>query len=249
MVKQPVAAFVGKPMPDAESTIAAATRSSPGRWIALGFGAILVAAVLVAGIRIAGDLAVVAAIERAGGSIGFRRGGPSWLRRRFPDNRYLPWFDSLAGVELNDSPLSQSRLEALIARLERFPTLRGISLDGTSATDETLLLLDRFPRLDSLSLSRTRISDAGVSRIVVLGEIRHLDLSGTAVTDTGVRRLAELPSLRILHLDNTAVTDDGIRALAELAHLRELSVSNTNVTESALETLFGNRSAFRISDD
>ena len=146
------------------------------RWIPLSlrmFIAILatsvVAGVLWIGVPAYRQYVAIREITRVGGTVETQPGGPEWLRELLGDER-MEWFEDLVRVRL----------------------------EGTPATDATLVYLSGLPKLHRLDLFETEVTDAGLAHIARLSTLRVLALDGTRVSDAGVADLQkELPDLKI----------------------------------------------------
>jgi hypothetical protein len=112
-----------------------------------------------------------------------------------------------------------------------------LNLQGTTATDDDLVVLARFPRLARLEAS-DHITGEGLRHLQGNAAITSLDLSDSRVSDETLRTVGELRSLQSLSLDGTRVTDVGIAHLRGLTELVSIDVRNTDVTPEGLEPLF-----------
>ena len=116
-------------------------------------------------------------------------------------------------------------------------TVFGVSLEGTSVTDEDLIRLQMLTDLRSIDLQRTRITDDGLARLQAMSELSSLNLDDTHVTDTGLGHVQSLARLRILSLCGTHITDAGLIHLRELTRLQLLWLSGTRITDAGLPHL------------
>jgi hypothetical protein len=171
----------------------------------------------------------IAAIERAGGEVGFdfqqfihggtpppeQPPGPRWLRSLIGDE----WFRSVVHVRL----------------------------EGTLADDEVLAQVVHFPRLERLEVARTRVTDAGLRHIRGLIHLTELDLCDTGVGDAGLVNLEALTSLKDLLLHGTSIGDEGLHHLRNLVKLEWLVLSKTRVSDAGLSDLGNLRSLTQLS--
>src|SRR5262245_18604409 len=178
-------------------------------WIGAAAAALVVVA---AGLRIGipacrRELAI-RQIERFGGEIEWRQGGPKWIRQ---------WFGA--------------------ARNPVFDIVYGANLDNSQNPDTALGQLGPLKNLERLRVNNPRLTDAGVEHLEDLHGLQVILLIRTRVGDTGLRHLAGLTELRQLHLDGTKVTDAGLIHLAALPQLQFLSLFGTDVTDAAIPRL------------
>src|SRR5947209_1949698 len=119
-------------------------------WIGMATVVLVVVAV---GLRIAMPVwqqhIAVELIERVGGHVDTRHGGPEWLRQRLGDER-MSAFDRVTGIHLAGTQATDATLACLgsVTELER------LELDNTNVTDAGLAHLKGLTRLSSLSLER-----------------------------------------------------------------------------------------------
>lgn len=135
----------------------------------------------------------IGTIQRAGGWVGAREGGPEWLREKVGHER-MTGFDEIRAVSLGGTDFTDDQLVCLAALSE----LRWLSLDRTRITDAGLVRLAHLKHLDTLRLNETRVTDAGLAHLKSLANLKHLFLAGTPVTDAGVADLKRaLPGLAV----------------------------------------------------
>ena len=147
-------------------------------------------------------LEAVAAIEKAGGSVGDGDPhGPEWLRKLMGDG----WF-----TEVEEASCGSLTTDADLEHLKGLTQLHELRLANTRITDAGLEHLKGLAQLRWLSLSETRITDAGLQRLKGLGQLRGLGLAHTRITDAGLEHLKWLPKLDQLWLRGTKVTDAAV---------------------------------------
>ena len=151
---------------------------------------------------------VIREIERLGGSVGYDRGGPDWLRDLVGDE-WMVGFDRVEYVRFRDGPI----------------------------TDDGLKNLGGLTNLTRFELSYTQVGDDGLKHLSGLTNLKGLWLNGTQVTDDGLKCLSGLTNLQVLGLNNTQVTDDGLKHLSGLANLKTLRLNGTQVTNEGVQSL------------
>jgi Leucine-rich repeat (LRR) protein len=160
----------------------------------------------------------IAEIEKLGGVVSLKNGGPDWLRR-IVGNETMRCFDGVYLVNLSETQAADSDLENLQAMTE----VERLNLANVPVTDSGLVHLQDLTDLAALDLSRTKVTDTGLIHLRKLPHLRYLYLGGTRVTDAGLRHLLGLPELRQLSVEGTDVTDAGIAVLGR--ELPELVIS------------------------
>jgi hypothetical protein len=148
----------------------------------------------------------VAAIERAGGSVGYHTG---WTHKQFPkvqelwapkwlvDAIGIDYFDRVDSVGFYGNGHAVCTDEALV-HVGRLPGLRFLSVDGGIVTDTGLTHVKGLTNLDELNLRSTQITDAGLADLKRLTKLYRLYLGGSQVTDLGVKELQRaLPNTTI----------------------------------------------------
>jgi hypothetical protein len=93
-----------------------------------------------------------------------------------------------------------------LASLRRLVGLRGLTLHGTSITDDDLVALQSFPELATLNLDGSRISARGLDHLKELHALRCVSLRFTTLSDEAIRQFqAARPDVRVLsHLTDQA---------------------------------------------
>jgi hypothetical protein len=166
----------------------------------------------------------VAAIKKAGGSVGY-----SWEYE-------WEWRDgnSIEGGE----PWAPRWLEDLI-EVDYFGHVTVVELPASaSATDATLADVGRLTRLHIvIEVYSPSVSDAGLAHVKGLTKLRHLRLNGTRVTDAGPVHLKGLSNLSVLGLSRTQVTDAVLVHLKGLTKLERLALITTGVTDAGVKEL------------
>jgi mono/diheme cytochrome c family protein len=140
------------------------------------------------------DPAVVAKIEKAGGSV-----------------REIAQSDPRLDVDFH---LKGSAVtDAAIAPLATLKNVLQLNLGKTSVTDAGLVHIKAMKDLTDLHLEETKITDRGLAQLKELKKLEYLNLYGTAVTDAGLANLTGLTNLKRLYVWQTKVTPAGVEAL------------------------------------
>lgn len=143
----------------------------------------------------------------------------------------------ITGLRLTELNLSAADIGD-DAPIDRFPTLRVLSLRDTRISD---LIVDRKLRqlqnLQTLDLGRTRVSNAGMDGLSTITGLRDLDLSYADIDDAGFAKMKGLRDLEFLTLDSTNLTDAAATQLSALGKLRILNLYHTLVTADGLAKL------------
>ncbi len=199
----------------------------------------------------------------------------AWL----PALRDLPTLTALvlddtdvAGASLAqiDAPLrrlylARTRIDdaAVVALVERWPTLEAIDLEETPIGDPAARALASLASLKAINVADTKVGDVGGVALASLPALEILDLGRTLVgeptvtalastkvtqlflDDTragrGIKRLAPLaPTLLRLDLSKPvgyAATDADVSWLANATQLHELRLSQTRITDATIKTI------------
>jgi len=171
-------------------------------------------------------------IEKLGGRVPKRGGGPGWLRTQIGDE-WMGAFDEVERVDLRRTQINDADL-AVLQNMASVPTLY---LAETPVTDTGLAHLQGLTTIRNLVLDETSITDAGLVHLQGLTGLQFLSLYSTRVTDAGLIHLQDLNCLRELYLSGPRVTDAGLAELKRLPKLRMLSLYDTQVTDAALAEL------------
>ncbi len=203
-------------------------------WIGVA-GVVMIAVALGAGVGLPiwRQRTAVRAVERAGGHVEMRMGGPGWLRRCVGDEN-MKMLDDVVDVRFNDSEVSDTTMDEVgaLSGLKRLSTG-----NGTRVTDAGVEKLRNLKRLEYLFLGNPKVTDAGVKHLRGLTNLKDLRLPNTRLTDDGIPDLVRISKLEWLSLSNTHVTDEGLIRLRGLSGLKGLFIQNTEVTDRGLENL------------
>ncbi len=146
----------------------------------------------------------------------------------------LTWDDwSVSGIAIRKAGIRDEQLE----RIDEFPNLRSISLEGNPVTDVTLASISNVRKLHGLYLTNTNVGDAGLTYLENAVNLQQLWLRGTAVTDEGLSSLKKLKLLGYVDLSNTDISDAGLKTLTHLKNMYYLHLPGTRVTKSGMESL------------
>lgn len=205
-------------------------RRKPRRFLRYGLRALLLlvaAAAIALGYgthRLRARKAAVVAIQEAGGTMGFRRMGPEWLRSVVDDE--LAFRDPGRVTLSRGTP----RLECDDAKLQSLS-----------------FALVEFGRLEVLDARSASITDASTQVFSQLGALSHLRLSDTGIGDASIERIRDLPRLEYLWLDRTKVTDACIDDLCRLTTLKDLTIRETAITAEGAAELQKRLPACKVS--
>src|SRR5262245_18297777 len=131
-------------------------RLPPPRWIGVATLALIVVAVgLKIGVPVYRHRSAIQEMERAGGKVQIRGGGPDWLRQRIGNER-MTLFDEVYEVEL----VKKEGADAVLKELHKLPGVRRLNLALSDVSDAGLANLGILPRLETLDLHATKITDA-----------------------------------------------------------------------------------------
>ena len=183
--------------------------------------------------------AAIAAIEAAGGAIGFdyqaqpvAAGAKGWPRFR-TEPAAPRWLRRVLGDELFRSVRSVFFAKEIgpeaLAAVGRCDLLENLYLFGAIAPEAEAQLghLRGLGRLRELTVGFPAIGDAALAEIGRLASLRKLDLLAIEASDEGLAHLARLPNLTELTLqDNRNFADAGrARMLAGMPQLRSFALS------------------------
>src|SRR4029077_4291738 len=143
-------------------------------------------------------------IERLGGTVETRPGGPKWLRYGV-GNEPMKLFDQVIAVNLANRHVT----DAILIDIGRLTSLQKLRLANTPVTDQGLAHLRRLTGLEQLSLTGTRVTDAGMVHVNGLTSLQEFSLDNTEVTDAGLVYLTGHTALEGLSLESTRVADRG----------------------------------------
>ncbi len=116
-------------------------------------------------------------------------------------------------------------------------SLKKLTIDGKTLTDETLPLLAGLTSLEEFSTNQSKLSDAGYRGFAALTKLAKLSLwhpswDLPSFTGAGLAHLKSLPNLRRLTFAGSTTGDAAYAALAELTQLEEFHSWHTMHTPS-----------------
>ncbi len=117
--------------------------------------------------------------------------------------------------------------------LEQMNGLRWLDVSFSNVAPGDLSWLSEASSLRRLSLEGTSASNEVMARIQPLAALEELDLSGCPIDDAGLQRLAGHPSLETLWLTDTQVTNDALDILKTLPRLKQCDVSGSRIESAA----------------
>lgn len=145
-----------------------------------------------------------------------------------PETQEMDYSNLPLTVDLNGVSVGPEIMELV----NSVPSIKELTLRGSSIDDEVIFQLTGFKSLSILDLTGANVTDAGVKH---LGEsmlqITALNLSDTQVTGEG---LAYLPQVSSLFLVNVSMGDEDLKHLERQKSLQFLSLIGTRVTPPGL---------------
>jgi hypothetical protein len=105
---------------------------------------------------------------------------------------------STGEVEIPTFDVHRSSIDdrVLAKRVELFPKLETLNLNGSQITDDSLAVLQKMPYLEFLDVSNVDISDKGLEYLKELPSLKELYITHTKVTSSGIEGLKRaLPNL------------------------------------------------------
>ena len=192
----------------------------------------------------------VAAIERAGGRVGYywkwydpTTNPPTPLAKPWPkwlvDAVGVDYLADVVGVQLSGYDQRVRATDDLMTEVGKLDRLRELDLNGCeSVTDAGLAHLRGLSRLRVLKLMDSGIKGPGLANLEGMAELRELELHQVPVTDADLAHLSGLTHLEKLGLSGPGITDVGLAHLGSL-NLQWLRLSACPVTTAGLTHLRG----------
>jgi hypothetical protein len=112
-----------------------------------------------------------------------------------------------------------------------------VHVQNRNLEDADVSHLQAFGGLKELRLQRVPVTDSGLQQLIGIQSLTHLRLDSSRVTDAGLAHLARLTSLRSLYLNCPQVTDQGLERLKPLMHMSALSLDQTQIGDAGLAHL------------
>jgi sugar lactone lactonase YvrE len=201
-----------------------------------------------ADVRRAGDVALLAEIQRLGGKATLEVQAPSWLRAIVGDEK-LPSFARVVEIELNErtdghkEPTPKSPADRVtdewLARLADQTELRRLELSGTGVTSAGLVHLAKLVNLERLNLCLTGVDDRGFEHLAGLTRMRRLTICASRITGSGFVHLGGMTRLESINLHSSPASDAGLAEIGKFASLTRLEIVHTKVTDAGLAHLAG----------
>jgi hypothetical protein len=189
----------------------------------------------------------VAAIRKAGGSVGWDRQGPlvgkyhrllcSWDADSDAVMKQVKHLKDLDTVWFwLDVPASKPHTtgDKYLEMLAGIAAIKDLRIEVTN--DAAMKHLGTMKNLEKLQLYGTDLSDAGAQHLANLTKLLELRISG--ITDEDFKYVGRLPKLKTLTIFKTA-TDAGLKHLAGLEQLETLFLWTTAVKGPGLKDLAG----------
>jgi Leucine Rich repeat len=161
----------------------------------------------------------VAAIERAGGYVGYAPNSSDGNHDPGVVQRVRKRLVGLVGIDfltqVTTVGLTPNGTDALMIHVGHLTSLERLSLYGHGLSDAELVHLSGLTKLSYLNIDSTQLTDAGLAHLKALTNLTYVDFEGTQFTDTGLRHLKGLTKLTTLNLRDTKVTDAGVKELLD----------------------------------
>jgi VanZ family protein len=159
--------------------------------------------------RYAAQQAVIAEIERRGGSVTTK--GNDWIAREIGDD-FAQVLETVVGIRLSGPTVRLWDVQHLANQHSALGALRRLDLSNGRIGNAAVELLDVFPTLHELDLSGTCVDDRSVAAIGGLRNLQRINLSGTFVSWCGRYRLRRRrPELEIITREADAQCTAGKR--------------------------------------
>jgi hypothetical protein len=125
-----------------------------------------------------------------------------------------------------------------------------LSLEGSTAGDDTLRGLSRCTRLRCLYLSQTRVTGGGIKYLAPLENLKSLTLANCPISDESLGCIQSLKGLRALNLRQTPISDEGLDRLSAARQLDEINLDDCKrITAAGVDRLRQTLSASRATSD
>ena len=108
------------------------------------------------------------------------------------------------------SPANEQTFE----RLNEYPSLQYVLVEGPDVTDEVLRSAEVVQRIQLLSLEKTSVTDDGLA-VLADTKMASVRLVGEQFTDGALQHLGAMQNLREVTLKDTSITDEGITRLKD----------------------------------
>ncbi len=152
------------------------------------------------------------------------------------DLALLPALLSLERLNIDSGKFSDAGMKSIGA----LTSLRDLRLTRCPrVTSAGLKHLSQLRNLEGLTLEGTSLTDDGLRHLANLTNLQRLTLAGSNLTDDGLRHLSNLTNLEWLDIGGTKVTDAGLVHLSLLTRLRGIGLAPTDTTDAGLVHLRG----------
>lgn len=157
--------------------------------------------------------------------------------------RHVSTLQNLRRLDLDDAWILETRDAGITnghqiirrpARSANWPSLRDLTMLGTSGAPVALGELRAAPDLRSADLRRCGLTDDDLNMLTGWQRLEELHLSDNPFGDAGVLHLQALTNLKTLRLDDTDVSNACLDHVAPLKNLKLFTVQRTWVTETAI---------------
>ncbi|TCP23650.1 leucine rich repeat (LRR) protein [Tenacibaculum skagerrakense] len=110
-----------------------------------------------------------------------------------------------------------------LKKLQEFPSLQTVSLNGTNINDSGLQYVSQCATITNLNLTFTNITDKGIPHLVNLKKLQWLRLKETNISEKSVPYFNQITGLTSLQIHETEISGKDM-AILNLPNLEELLV-------------------------
>lgn len=155
----------------------------------------------------------------------------------FTDALLGEWFS--ARPPIRSAEVKRTGADArTLHELSQIPSLARFDFFSTSVSDDDFAKLESYPNLQELMLNGPQLGDHAAEWASHSSELRDLQLKTPHLTDYGLECIARLPKLQNLLLWNCEhITEDGIVHLESLIDLKLLLMPAHLVTPTTVESI------------
>ncbi len=169
---------------------------------------------------------LVAGIEAHGGRVGFKPGGPQWLRDAAGDE----WMEPFAVPTEIVSP----RFSGLSSGPDPIAwTVHSEDFDFFTS----VVAINDIHAIKSLTCIAFEIDYNKREQVALFEHLEHLNIAGSDFDDAVAAQVSKLSALQRLTLTSTSLTDEGLRHFHGLKHLQLLILGDTEITRQGIQDL------------
>ncbi len=142
-----------------------------------------------------------------------------------------------AGVVTQVQVKCDAFTEADFRTLGSFTTIKDLTLDGKTITDQTIALLTGLTELERLSTNGIQLTDAGYKHFAAFQKLKSLAFFHPAFrskdfTGSGLAQLQALPKLEKLTFAGSTAGDVAMAAIGQLTQVKEFRTWHTAQTQA-----------------